>query len=471
MKIIRKNGIEWHLEDERLITLLDTCAPSAERRPFWVRDYGKKKVFVKLFREKGVIGFIRNRLLPRGKKEYDTARRLRELSLPAPLPLGYGLGNMCSYSIQEWQEGKNFLALFHDSADRRSLLRMLSLLLVRLKKRRVLHNDLHLRNIIVSGQETYVVDLHKTRMKQSFGLSHQLRDMCYALFSIYPYMTEQEKLLFFEDYGQPAIRSATEAELSRRRIDWARRKKRRAFKPTSVLQADGGYVRVKTAPDIEGSPFVGFIKQDKKTQVEQYENHIRKIYRNRRRLKAAWRNHVTLEYLELPIAPRAFLVKRPTLLKRGFVAMEDLGAKGEDLSRFLAGRYAQMVASGRIKSFLDLFARFLLLLYKWEITHRDLKTSNIFVMQDWSFRVLDLEDIRFEGLRGDFLKNALVQLNKSIPKMVSVRHRLRFLSRVSQGLSLSRPERKALLRSVREESLRDEIVYIGLSGTVRESWT
>jgi serine/threonine protein kinase len=471
MKTVRKSGIEWHLEDERLIGLLDGCVPSADRRPFWVRDCGQKKVFIKLFKEKGVIGFIRNVLLPRGKKEYDMARRLRELSIPTPVPLGYGLGSMCSYSVQEWQEGKSFLALFHDTADRRALLYMLSQLLIHLKKERILHRDLHLGNIIVSAEETYVVDLHKTRMKRTFSLSDELRDMCYALFSIYPYMTEQDKLLFFEDYGQPAIRSAAETELTRRRIDWARRKKKRAFKSTSILQAHGPYVRAKATPDIEDSPFIGFIKQDKKTQVEQYGNHIRKIYRNRRRLKAAWRNHVTLEYLELPIAPKAFLVKRPSLLKKGFVAMEDLGPKGEDLSRFLAGEYAQLVASRRAKSFLDLFARFLLLLYKWEITHRDLKTSNIFVMQDWSFRVLDLEDIRFEGLRGDFLKNALVQLNKSIPKIVRVEHRLRFLSRLSTGLSLSRLERKALLKSVREESLRDEIVYVGLSGTVRESWT
>jgi tRNA A-37 threonylcarbamoyl transferase component Bud32 len=196
------------------------------------------------------------------------------------------------------------------------------------------------------------------------------------------------------------------------------------------------------------------------------------VYRNRRRLRRAWENHLTLEYMELAVAPRVFCVRKPSFGKNGFIAMEDLGQKGEDLSRFLDGNYMKLALSGEMEHFVERFSSFLLLLFKREITHKDLKTSNIFVLRDGSFRLLDIEDTQFEGLRGDSLRDALVQLNKSVPKMVRIGYRLRFLSRVAKGLSLSRPERKALLRSVREESLRDEIVYVGASGTtMRETWT
>jgi tRNA A-37 threonylcarbamoyl transferase component Bud32 len=470
MNVVKKDCIEWYLEDDRLLSILDAGFPSDERRPFWVREYDGRKAFIKLFREKGVMGALRNALSARGQREFNIGLRLRELAIPTPRPLGYGKGRMCSASIQEWKDGKDFYTLFCESTNRSQLLHTLSSLLITLKRKGVRHNDLHLRNIIVSHGIAHIIDLHKTSIKRTFTLSDELTNMCHALFSIYPDMTEPERALFFQPYGDMAIRPLAEARLTRMRSDWAHRKKKRAFSTTSLLQANGSVVRIKGTAE-EGGHFVDNIKRDKKTEVERYSSHIRKVYRNRRKLKSAWENHVALEYMELAVTPRAYYVKRPSLGARGFIAMEDLGQKGEDLSRFLDSHYLEIAQSKETGHFIERFSSFLLLLLRREISHKDLKTSNIFVLRDGSFRLLDIEDIRFEGIRRDFLNDMMVQLNKSVPKRVRMSHRLRFFSRVTAGLSLSRPERKALLRSIRQESLRDDIVYVGVSGTVRETWT
>jgi tRNA A-37 threonylcarbamoyl transferase component Bud32 len=470
MNVVKKDCIEWHLEDDRLRAILDPGLLSNERRPFWVREYDGKKAFIKLFREKGVIGALRNLLAARGQREFNIGLGLQRLSIPTPQPLGYGKGRMCSASIQEWKEGKDFFTAFCESTDRSQLLRTLSSLLTALKRQKVRHNDLHLRNIIVSHEIPHIIDLHKTAIKRTFTRSDELTNMCHTLFSIYADMTEEEKVLFFGLYGDAAIRPLAEANLTRMRRDWAYRKRERAFRTTSLLQANGSVVRIKGAVQEDDGHFIEHIKQDKKTQVERYSNHIRKVYRNRRRLKSAWENHVALEYMELAVTPRPFYVRKASLGRRGFIAMEDLERKGEDLSRFLDANYSELVLSGKMAHFIQRFSSFLLLLIKREIRHKDLKTSNIFILRDGSFRLLDIEDIRFEGLRRDFLGDMMAQLNKSVPKRVRMTHRLRFFSRVTKGVSLPRAERKALLRSVREESLRDDIVYVGVSGTVRETW-
>ena len=63
--------------------------------------------------------------------------------------------------------------------------------------------------------------------------------------------------------------------------------------------------------------FMECIKNDKKVRVERYSDHIRKIYRNNRRLKKAWRNHVAIEYLLLPIVPKPFYVQMGSLCESG----------------------------------------------------------------------------------------------------------------------------------------------------------
>jgi tRNA A-37 threonylcarbamoyl transferase component Bud32 len=468
---VQKNGIEWHLTDARIAGVLDFAPLSGERGQHWVRECDNAKIFVKLFKEKGFDGALRNRFGPKGKREYAVLSRLRGLSVATPRPLGFGIGPMCSLSVREWIAGEDFLGLFRGTTDRIPLLRQLSLLLLSLKKGRGRPHDLQTGNIIVSDQTAYLINLHKTSIRRTFGRADEVANMCHALSSIYFQMAEEEKRVFFQLYGDVQIRAAAEGELSRLRADWVQRKKKRAFRSTSFLKVEGDILRVRAATEVAQGQFVTYLKQDRKTEVERFSDHVRKTYRNRRRLKKAWKNHVTLEYMGLAVAPKPFYARRARVGARGFVAMEDLGPRGEEFSLFVDRNYDRMT-NREIRLFVGRFSLFLASLLRSGIAHEDLKTSNVLVLDDGGFRLLDVEDFCFDFPVGkDRLAAMLVQLNKSLPRRVATGWRLRFLSAVARSVSLTIEERKALLKSVREASLADVIAYTGISGFVTDSWT
>ena len=106
------NGTEWHLEDDGLLQVLgEVTGEGAVRRGYAVYPYKEGKVFVKAFREKGLAGFVRNRVLPRGKKEFMVGRQLLSFGISTPRPLGYGITPGGSYIIQEWIEAESFSSM------------------------------------------------------------------------------------------------------------------------------------------------------------------------------------------------------------------------------------------------------------------------------------------------------------------------------------------------------------------------
>ena len=94
MKRVRKNGISWFLDEhEGLEAVVEGIVEEEEtRRSYTIRDWGDKKVFVKFFLERGLGGCIRNRVMPRGKKEYELGKRILSASVATPVPMGYGIG-------------------------------------------------------------------------------------------------------------------------------------------------------------------------------------------------------------------------------------------------------------------------------------------------------------------------------------------------------------------------------------------
>jgi hypothetical protein len=232
------------------------------------------------------------------------------------------------------------------------------------------------------------------------------------------------------------------------------------------LNATDSYISVNGAENEAKGEFVAFIKKDKKVTVERYSDHIRKIYRHRRRLRTAWENHVVFAYLGSNAVPRPYCVKLPLLSSDGYIAMEDMGHKGIELDRFLDGKYNTMTFNAR-RTFIDSFAFFLVSLFRQRIGHGDMKACNIFVLNDGHFVFLDIEDVVFEEIEEERLKKMLIQLNTTMPKRISVMDRMRFFYRISSSLAVNR---KRLLRDVLRASLESDIVYEGVGGLVRETW-
>ena len=460
-------GTTWFLEDRSLERVVEQLGHEPkEKRAHFIREHGRGKVFIKFFQERGLSGLIRNRILPRGKKEYELSERLRSLSILTPKALGYGVAPRGSYVIQEWIHGEPLMAWIDDRSKRQQLLSALVAILEQLKARGLRHNDLHLGNIIGASGKIYLVDLHKGSLKNRFTLDDDISNVSHALAMLYDSLDEGEKAWFFSHYGGDGLRGRVEQELARLRQRWITRKAARAFRTTSVLVASRGRVTVRGMEEKTRGAYLSTIKKDRKVTVERYSDHVRKIYTHKRRLHRAWKHHVILEYMRLFIAPRPYCLHQASASAPGYVAMEDLTGKGEELDRFLDRNYDGM-SRAAWRGFVDTFSSFLVSALNKRIIHADLKACNIFVLQTGAFLFLDVEDLDFSGFDDAALKRMLIQLNTTIPKRISIRDRLRLFAKITRPLL---PERKRMLREIASESLQREIVYEGVGGLKREAW-
>lgn len=467
MKRVRKNGISWFLDEhEGLEAMVEGVVEEEEtRRSYAVTSCGDGKVFVKFFLEQGVGGFLRNRLMPRGRKEYKVGKRILSASVATPVPMGYGRGRGGSFVIQELIEGQTFKSVFDGALQRESLVDALALLLRQLAACGIRHNDLHLDNILVKGETLYLIDLHKAQVKQGrLRPKDEAANLAQALSMVYSEMTEDARRRFFEQYGGSGLRQAVEATLRAQWKKWIDSKKKRAFSTTSKLVAKGRRVYARGREEAAKGRFVELIKKDRKVRVERWSDHIRKVYTGRRRLARAWETWAALQYVAVDIVPRPFFVEMPSFLGGGYVAMEDLAGRGEELDRFLDRHYDAMDLTRR-RAFIDGFSRFLGGLLKMGVVQRDLKACNVFVLTE-GFRLLDVEDIRFFAPAGGDVARMLAQLNNSLPARIAASDRIRFFLKLTRLFPL---ERKRLFRTVAQTCAEGEIVYEGVAGLKRES--
>lgn len=467
MKSFKIQEIKWFVDDKGLIPVLEGITiPECARRSYINAEYHGGQVFIKSFAEKGLPGFIRNRVASRGKREYSLGNKLLSLSIPTPKPLGYGISRMGSYIIQQWIEGTSLMAAFKESDNDPELVKRLASLLKKLKIHHIRHNDLHLDNILVANGVLFLIDLHKMKIKTSFTILDEVTNLSHALANIYTDLDTNEREAFFADYGNPGIREIVERSIERLAARWVRKKKERAFQETSMIVARGNRLYRAGMEDRAIGELKSVIKTDRKVRVERYTDHIRKVYVNRRRLEKAWRAHVVLAYMDLSIVPTAFYVELPGDNPMGSIAMEDLHGKGQELDRYLDRRYDVMDAHER-RLFAGSLAGFLLMVTRKKIVHKDLKACNIFALNDGEFMLLDVEDIRFKALDEEALKRMLVQLNTTLPKRIGFRDRIRFFIQFTSPMMVNK---RAIFKAVVKESMRREIVYEGVGGLKREEW-
>ncbi|MDR2018055.1 MAG: hypothetical protein LBQ00_04160 [Syntrophobacterales bacterium] len=466
MKVHIINGTKWRLEDEGLLEILgQVTGNGAVRRGYAVYPYRDGKVFIKAFLEKGLSGFVRNKILPRGKKEFVAGTRLISFGIATPRPLGYGITPNGSYIIQEWIEAENFSSILK-KGDGAHLLAGLAGLLKTLKTLQIRHNDLHLENVLVKEGRLFLIDLHKMKIKRFFRLGDEVSNLAHSLVSVYGDMDETEKEAFFRIYGGDEARRPLEKEIGKLAARWFRKKRQRAFDQTSKIEVRGNRLCVADWKGLSLGSLVETIKQDKKVRVERYSDHIRKIYRDKRRLKKAWKSHVVFLYMSLPVVPEPYYLALPEQGQPGYIAMEDLKGKGEELDRYLDRHYDTNSYSER-KHFIDSLCGFFDSLFKWGIVHNDVKGCNLFVIGKDAFVFLDVEDFTFDFLTADCMERMFFQLNTTIPKRIVMRDRMRFFVRVTSSLEM---DKKALFRKLLYKSAKAEIVYEGISGLVKEKW-
>ncbi len=459
--------IRWVLADGAVGQALAPLRPGESgRRGYATVCADGEKLFVKAFRERGLEGMIRQRLAPRGKAEFDLGRRLIQRGVPTPEPLGYGIAKRHSFVVQRHLDGQSLLEALNDEERRPALFQALARFLNLLKEAGVRHNDLHLDNILLAHDGLYLIDLHSARIERKFNEGDELSNLSHALAMHYRTMTDAEKEGFFEAYGSQRLRRDLENRITEMEERWVASKAKRALAATSEISVRGAYVCLGDESPAETPTPGTILKKDRKVVVERFGTYVAKTYSSRRRLLRAWRAHVILHYMGLSVTPRAYWMKKAAMGSRGFIAMEDLGGAGEELDRFLDGRYKEMGGRER-RLFLQSLALFLRTLLARRIIHRDMKACNIFVVAAGGYRLLDVEDILFAEADEAYYVRLMVQLNTTIPRAVADRDRIRFLALLLNG---DRQYKRRVLDEVRRRSLASDIVYEGLSGLRVEDW-
>lgn len=465
MKKIKIKDIDWYIEEEAIKdalkdTLSRTGSNARERRGYKVIKLNDKTYFLKSFNERGVTGFFRRLFYPRGKKEYLMGKALLSLSVLTPEPLGYGVSKDGSFVLERYISGKNFLELFYNSENKKELISQLAVLLRNLTLHKIRHNDLHLNNILVEDGKLYIIDLHKMEIKRHFSLSDEASNISHCLAMIYKDLSEDEKEEFFSCYGTEGVREIVEAAINDMRKKWIEKKKKRAFEETSIVKREKDIFYIKGTRWQKGDSLLESIKKDKKVEVYRYADHIRKFYRDKRRLKRAWEAYVVLSYMSFKVTPEVFFLKLPGPIRAGFIAMEDLKGTGQELDRFLDRFYRQMELKERAV-FIEKLSNFLRHLFERNIFHKDFKACNIFVRESDGFLLLDMEDIVFKSIEEKDLIKVFLQLNTTIPKYIRNTDRLRFFLKIIDGYNINRKE---MAIRIGKASLDMDIVYEGVNG-------
>ena len=102
-----------------------------------------------------------------------------------------------------------------------------------------------------------------------------------------------------------------------------------------------------------------------------------------------------------------------------------------------------------------------------------MKACNILVLKNgkaWDFKLLDLEDVRLNKKVDDkkLFKN-LLELNTSIPNLVTRTDRLRFYKEYHRFYSIIKSDHD-FLYSLFQKSRERGIVYVSPRGVVGEKW-
>ena len=471
MKKLRLNSITWHTDNEGLLPVLESVKPGETgRRGYAVVEHQGKRLFIKTFVEGGLSGFLRNMLSPRGEKEYRMGTYLLSHGIATPQPLGYGIARRNSFIITEQIEGESFWSLWQKGKNREVLLNSLADLLMGLKEHGIRHDDLHLENIIISNDKLHLIDLHSMKIKKDFGAGDEVSNLTHALAMIYGGMDNKERGLFFRAYsanGAAGLQALVEKAIGKQLLHWIAGKKNRALRNTSKAHWDGVFLRIRGSDGKgRGEAPVAVLKKDKKVFVERCDDHIRKTYRHKRRLIKAWKNHIVLTYMESPLAPQAYFFRKAGLFRPGYIAMEDLSPLGVELDRFIDANFYSMDSASK-KTFIRNLAKFFRTAIDSAILHKDLKACNVFVLNDGTFRFLDIEDIAFGTIDDGLLTKMLVQLNTTVPVRIPAKDRIRFFLALCHGLDIAK---KGVFREALRLSLEQEIVYEGISGLKIESW-
>jgi len=475
-----------------------------------------RKIFIKRDKTKGWLEVFKYFILPsKGRKEWFMAYQLQKRNLAVSKPYGWmervhqGLVKE-SYYLSEAIESGVSLAEIADILKAEKVSTELVKTVIRMHASGLLHQDLHAGNFLWDGESIFLIDLHRARLLRSLSLNQRLWDLSHLFHSLRSIWGEKEHLRFLDQYFEgDSISSQKKKDFLKKihssmdrlqKRQWRSRTKRCLKESTefSVKKEKGltfyhrkGFPldRLKRAAKkhlaiVQETPSL-LVKQSSEVIVSIFndgENRIcvkqfcyphwwdrfREHFRRPKGLKA-WLGGNGLRVRGISsIKPLALMEQKRWYGRVESILIMEASNTEEEMDRYLCKGFDGIKEK---RNFIKAFAFWLCQLHQRNIYHQDMKTCNILVSKNgqvWDFKLLDLEDVRLNEKVGDkkLFKN-LLQLNTSIPSLITRTDRLRFFKAYLKQHPIIRNEEEFLFRLIKKSKERG-IIYVSPYGVMKE---
>jgi tRNA A-37 threonylcarbamoyl transferase component Bud32 len=392
-------------------------------------------LYLKFFRDRGPLAAIRRLVADRSSREFEALDHLRKSGVSAAEPVACGVHEGRSFVLTREVAGARILkdlAPSLDRAGRSAMVRELGRFVRSVHDAGVRDDDLHLGNILVTGEAAAprltLIDVHRASLG-AVDRSQRVRGLGFLLLAMRTYFSRADQRRFLRAYWGTDLSKSLLLDL------------RRAFRDAFARHAESRTARcLKSGREFERRD--GFCLRRPLTAEEARRlmeaTPVREVKRvGRRRLWLAapdrfvredpragriWRNAHALAVRGVA-TPRLWAWSGDRLVGEWF-------PDAEPLSEYVASRFAGAPPSAR-RDFARRLARFVRGMHGSGAWHRDLKANNILVREGPGgapeFLVVDVERARFaveiaeEGRLAD-----LAQLNAALGAPVTIGDRLAF---------------------------------------------
>ena len=472
-----------------------------------------KKIFLKRDLTKDWIESLKYMMFPsKGRKEWFIAYQMGKRHLNIPKPMGWlerihrGLVTE-SYYLSEAVASKGSLP---DLLRQEKIPGELVKAVLRMHNTGLFHQDLHAGNFLWDGESLFLVDLHRSRLIRSLSMRQRLWNIAQLFHSLRTVWGREDYETFLFQYfgGDSVFPKKKEEYLQRVYFDmdrlqkrqWKSRTKRCLKESTefSVKEEKGAtyyhrrdfpYDRLEKAREqhlsiaqetphllLKQSPEVLvsiFYEGESRICVKQYAylqgwERLKERFRRSKGLKA-WLGGYGLQVRGVSSIKLLGLMERKRCLgKVESLLFMEAPETGEEMDRFLCKGFH---GSKEKRDLVAAFAGWLASLHQKGIYHQDMKACNILVSKmdhGWDFRLLDLEDVQLnQEINEKKLFNNLLQLNTSIPPLITLKDRLRFLREYLKRRPILKDKKNFLFRLIKKSRERGT-VYVSPSGVVEE---
>jgi tRNA A-37 threonylcarbamoyl transferase component Bud32 len=476
----------------------------------------QQRIFLKRDRTKGWFESLKYLFLPsKAPKEWFIANQLQKRKLPIPRPLGWiekihqGTVQESYYLSEAIGSGVSLIEEAMKLGERFPLLEMAKTV-KRIHQEGLIHSDLHAGNFLWNGETLFLIDLHSAKIVKNPTLKQRLWNLSLLFHSLRSIWGEVDQTRFMNTYFEGEAFSPERKKEFLQKVhsgmeklqkkQWRSRTKRCLKESTefSVLKKKG--LRYYHRRDFPLDLLEKMVEKhlqlvlEKPSTLTKYSSEVtisilenggnklcvknyrplrfwdgfKEHFRRSKGLKA-WVGGNGLRVRGIPSLKPLGLMERKDWsgLKQSSFLME-VSDGDQELDRYILTNLQDFKKRRRfVKAFAQWFSHY----HQMGLYHKDMKTCNILVSPNgeaWNFHLLDLEDVRLdEKVEEKQVFRSFLQLNTSIPKMVTTTDRFRFLRAYLRPNPVVK-DRKSFLRRLIHESKRREVVYVAPWGVVTE---